>query len=158
MADTLNTISVISFVAAGVFAALAAALWFLFKIPAVIGDLSGRTARKSIERMRQNNERTGSKSYKTSEKNRLRGKLTSTMEGMGGMPNGENGETGLLKENLAGEYAGQETGLLTDAEAGRKAEDTVPLDGVEEKIARKAPSVSVRLLEEVMLIHTEETI
>lgn len=36
----------------------------LFKIPIVIGDLSGRTAKKSIERMRLNNEKTGNKSYK----------------------------------------------------------------------------------------------
>ena len=76
------TISVIFFIAAGVFAVLAIALWFLFKIPIVIGDLSGRTAKKSIERMRLNNEKTGNKSYKTSKSNLERGKLTGTMEGM----------------------------------------------------------------------------
>ena len=62
-------VSVIFFIAAGVFAVLAIALWFLFKIPIVIGDLSGRTAKKSIERMRLNNEKTGNKSYKTSKSN-----------------------------------------------------------------------------------------
>lgn len=82
MADILNTVSVIFFIAAGVFAVLAIALWFLFKIPIVIGDLSGRTAKKSIERMRLNNEKTGNKSYKTSKSNLERGKLTGTMEGM----------------------------------------------------------------------------
>jgi len=38
--------------AAGVFAALAVILWFVFRIPTVAGDLSGRNARKSVEQMR----------------------------------------------------------------------------------------------------------
>lgn len=61
MAETLSVISTVSFMVSGVFAVIAAAVWFLFKIPSVIGDLSGRTARKSIERMRINNERSGDK-------------------------------------------------------------------------------------------------
>ena len=97
MADILNTVSVIFFIAAGVFAVLAIALWFLFKIPIVIGDLSGRTAKKSIERMRLNNEKTGNKSYKTSKSNLERGKLTGTMEGMK-QSDEANAETGLLNE------------------------------------------------------------
>jgi len=53
MAQTLETISILFFVAAGVFAALAALLWFVLRIPAVAGDLSGRNARRSIEEMRK---------------------------------------------------------------------------------------------------------
>ena len=55
MAETLSLISLISFLAAGVFAVLAVVLWFVFHIPTVAGELSGRTARKSIERMRKSN-------------------------------------------------------------------------------------------------------
>ena len=48
-------------------------------IPNVIGDLSGRNARKSIERMRKSNENTGRKSYRSSAVNAARSKLTEAM-------------------------------------------------------------------------------
>ena len=102
MAETLSTISVVSFIAAGIFVVLAIAQWFLFNIPAVWGDLSGKNARKSIERMRKNNEKSGNKYYKSSKTNVERGKLTGTMEGAGKTDNyGNSDETGLLKENMA---------------------------------------------------------
>ena len=54
MSDILNIISLVSFVLAGILLVLAVVLFFVFKIPSVWGDLSGKNARKSIERMRQN--------------------------------------------------------------------------------------------------------
>ena len=45
MAQTLQTLSVISFVIAGACLVLAVFFWLFFKIPTVIGDLSGRTAK-----------------------------------------------------------------------------------------------------------------
>ena len=42
MAETLSMVSMVSFVAAGVCLALTVILWFAFRIPNVIGDLSGR--------------------------------------------------------------------------------------------------------------------
>lgn len=62
MAETLSMISLISFLAAGAFAVLAVILWFVFRIPTVAGELSGRTAKKSVERMRKNNEEAGKNS------------------------------------------------------------------------------------------------
>ena len=59
MAETLSMISLISFLAAGAFAILAVILWFVFRIPTVAGELSGRIAKKSIERMRKSNEEAG---------------------------------------------------------------------------------------------------
>ena len=98
MADILHMVSVISFVSAGVFAIVAIVLWFAFKIPSIVGDLSGRTARKSIEKMRENNEKIGNKAYKVSEINLERGKLTETIDKERKSSAG-NDETGLLKEN-----------------------------------------------------------
>lgn len=52
-------------------------LVFIFlKIPTVIGDLTGANARKAIENIRSHNESTGDKTYRTSQVNRERGKLT----------------------------------------------------------------------------------
>ena len=72
MAETLSMVSMVSFIAAGVCLALTVILWFAFRIPNVIGDLSGRNARKSIERMRKSNENTGRKSYRSSAVNAAR--------------------------------------------------------------------------------------
>lgn len=79
MAETLSTISLIAYIISAVFFVLAIVLFIVFKIPAVIGDLSGKNARKSIERIRLNNVRTGDKSYRSSKTNIERGKLTETI-------------------------------------------------------------------------------
>lgn len=55
---------------------LAVILFFVLKIPKVIGDLTGSTARKAIENIRNQNENTGEKVHKTSAVNRERGKIT----------------------------------------------------------------------------------
>lgn len=158
MAEILHTLSIVSFVLAVIFIVIAIVIWFVFKIPNVIGDLSGRNAKKSIARMRQNNERTGNKSYKASEKNFARGKLTGTMEGMGQLNNIE--ETGLLNENLAKEYDEQATGLLVDDVTGLLDESgkTDALDENMNVVNRKPSSIVIQLVEEVMFIHTEEVI
>ena len=59
MAEGLFLISRISFIGAGICLVLAVFLWFRLGIPAVFGELSGRTARKSIAKMRENNKRSG---------------------------------------------------------------------------------------------------
>lgn len=52
-------------------------LIFIFlKIPKVISDLSGATARKAIKTIREQNEASGDKGYKVSAFNEARGKLT----------------------------------------------------------------------------------
>ena len=79
MAETLSMISIIAFVLAGICLVATIILFIYFKIPSIIGDLSGKTARKSIEQMRQNNEKTGNKSYKPSKVNEKRGKLTDSI-------------------------------------------------------------------------------
>ena len=157
MAGTLHTLSIISFVLAVAFLILAAILWFVFKIPNVIGDLSGSNARKSIARMRQQNEKTGDKSYKASKKNFARGKLTETMEGRKNPTETE--ETGLLKENTVTGYEEENTGLLEEATGLlNDSGETESLDNKEPEGKRLAASVKIEMIEEVMMIHTDETI
>lgn len=59
-----------------VMAVTAILLFILFRIPKVIGDLSGSNARKAIENIRNSNEESGNKTYKSSYVNSQRGKLT----------------------------------------------------------------------------------
>lgn len=65
-----------SAVACGICVVMAAVLFFTLKIPKVVSDLTGRTARKAIENIRLQNEQSGDKSYQSSAVNRERGKLT----------------------------------------------------------------------------------
>ena len=128
MAGLLNTFSIISFILAVLFFVLAVIFWFVFKIPNVIGDLSGRNVRKSIANMRQSNAKAGN-----------------------------NVGTGLLRENLAKKYDEKDTGLLVDetVDGIHDSAETASLDDKFSAINRKPASVKIHIIDEAMIIHTE---
>lgn len=74
--ELLQTLSLVSYIIAGVLLLAGVALFFLLDVPKLYGDVSGRTAKKAIEAIRQQNETTGNKAYKPSAVNAERGKLT----------------------------------------------------------------------------------
>lgn len=174
MSETLSMLSLVCFGIAVILFILSIFFWFSFKIPEVYGDLSGKTARKSIEKMRVANEKSGKKSYRESKINLERGKLTATMPNMADtekMPETtlleENRatsvlspETGLLEETVS-EYS-QETALLTDSEetgllddgatGSLEATGKLPVQNVQRK------RVNLKMIDEVVLVHTKEVI
>ena len=80
-----------------------------------------------------------------------RGKLTGTMEGMK-QSDEANAETGLLNENLARDFDDQATEILVE-------DETMLLDGN----AKTAPldsanAITIKLIDSVKIIHTEEVI
>lgn len=177
-AEILSLISTISFVIAAISFVLAAFFWFYFKIPSVIGDLSGRTAKKSIARMRASNERAGGQGYKPSAANASRGKLTVTMQHSRGLvadskkkpatapkkkaPAGDvMPETGLLATNQAVVADGQQTDLLEGSEATGLLVDedaTASLHEEPKAPVKRTGGKKLTMLDEVMLIHTDEVI
>lgn len=166
MAQTLQTLSIISFAVAGVCLVLAIFFWFFFKIPTVIGDLSGRTARKSIAKMRAANEKTGAKSYKESKTNAERGKLTGTMPDSGKLkkkkdvPDDGKPETGLLADNMVEGLDSEATGMLGSETTGLLIDEnaTAPLDSPAHKQVPRTGGKKLEIIEEVMIIHTDEVI
>lgn len=94
--ELLQTLSLVSYILAGVFLIVAIALFFLLDVRKLIGDISGANARKAIENIRQQNESSGDKAYKPSPVNAARGRLTDKisqsgrlqprLSGMGGSP------------------------------------------------------------------------
>lgn len=166
MAETLSTLSLISYIAAGVFLVISIFLWVFLRIPRVIGDLSGRTARKSIEKMRHANEKTGVKSYRESKVNMERGKVTNPIIHPNEVPAwktapGDRPVTELLKENRAEGALAEETAMLeSQATTLLKEEDmnaTMPLEPVP-KPGKPQNGVKLRMLDEVILINTQEVI
>ena len=173
MAQTLQALSVISFVIAGACLVLAVFFWLFFKIPTVIGDLSGRTAKKSIAKMRAANEKTGTKSYKESRINAELGKLTGTIPNLGKpdksqrTPHDGKPETGLLTENKADGFESEATGMLDEATGilgsettGLLVDDnaTAPLASLPRKFPAHSSGKQLEMIEEVMLVHTKEVI
>jgi len=166
ISEILSLISVASFIAAGIFLILAVFFWFRFKIPEVIGDLSGRTARKSIARMRAYNEQSGNKSYRASSVNVSRGKITSQMTEKNEdiaktSEEDRRPQTSLLSENNASAPASQQTELLdSEQTAGLPVDSdaTIALHGEGSGMIRRSGGKKLDMLDEVIMIHTQEVI
>ena len=174
-AEILSLISVIAYVVAGVCFALAVFFWFFFKIPSVVGDLSGRTAKKSIAKRRESNERASARGYRPSATNLNRGKVTDPIKPKVKTPQADNSheadmpETGLLDSNRATAATAEQTELLNDGAtellvnegATELLEDAGATAVLTEEPAAPVQRVGgkkMTMLEEIMLIHTDEVI
>lgn len=169
MAEILSVISIISFVLACMCLILTVIFFVRFKIPSVIGDLSGRNARRSIEQLRQTNMKGGDRTFRSSQTNIERGKLTETMHNTGMEAQKQNRsadetqETELLVETGSCVTA-DPTELLVDENATELLADenvTAPLNAEDQKPAeekKRGRKISIELLEEIMFVHTEEEI
>lgn len=185
MADQLSIISFILFIAAGVFGVIAILFWFIFSIPQVVGDLSGRTAKKSIQQIRNMNEKSGKKIYKSSKVNEARGKLTETMrhekmqekkqekmqeirkeniQELTREKKQENPlfETELLVDNNSHLEQSEATGLLVDdTETGLLEEEmeTAPLMQPKPvKHTKKTKQIKLTMIDDIIMVHTDEAI
>ena len=139
--------------------------WINFKIPRVIGDLTGRTARKSIAKMRASNEASGNKSYRPSAANVNRGKLTDTMPDLvklnkqASIPTTfDKVQTGILEENKISGKSAEPTVILDDnaTELLLDSEETELL--AKEAQAKRKTAKKLRMLDEVIYTHTDEVI
>lgn len=83
-ASAWYTVAIIGFSLAGAFLIASVILFVKLKIPAVIGDLSGRTVAREIDAIRNANITTGDKHYRPGRINAERGKLTEPMVGADG--------------------------------------------------------------------------
>lgn len=74
--DIYRYMFIIAAILCGIMFVASVLIFILLKIPKVISDLSGATARKAIKTIREQNEASGDKGYKVSAFNEARGKLT----------------------------------------------------------------------------------
>ena len=150
-------------IACGVMLVLSVILFFTLRIPKVISDLTGRTARKAIENIRMQNEQTGDKTYQSSAVNLERGKLTDKISNSGrivprdGTPFG----TGVITEKISTQKlteqdSANETTLLTDQNETTVLEPMIGETMVLEDIQPQMPVFSVEF--EITFIHTDELI
>lgn len=122
MAKTLTDLSTVFFIVAAVGLVLAVFLWVFFNIPKVIGDLSGKTAKRSVAKIRAANEQSGYKSYRPSEANVLRGKLTE--------PVPEEEKRKRMRSAQAKGYYSKGTGDMTEGKSTSHLSDAPNMPGV----------------------------
>ena len=135
----------------GIMAITSVFLFFYLKIPRVIGDLTGATARKAIEEIRQQNESSGHKTYKSSLVNQERGKLTDKISPSGNLyPR----ETDPLGGAMATEKIGTEQLYYESGET-----DVLDTTGSEETSVLSNVMTDAFVVEhEITFIHTNEMI
>lgn len=197
IANVTEKLSVIFFVLAVICLALAIFTFIYFKIPEIIGDLSGRNAKKSIERMREDNEKGGRKTHhptpvaydrgtitrpiddgkkETKKKKSKSGKLTQTQQprNVGGeqtLPladfdgttplNGAEQTTFLGADPATGNmpYGDATAPLSQDVNATQVLnEGTQVLNQSQQQTPMFQSAVSFKMIQDIVLVHTEEII
>lgn len=140
MAQVYQTISMAAFLLAGISLAAAIFCWFKFDIHKIIGDLSGWTAKRSIEKMRIENEREGK---------RVRYPVKQQFEAE---------KIQIKQEEQTSLLQGEETALLQNVQEGNfllEEEGTQPLG---EYPASANEGEIFWMIQDILLIHTNEII
>ncbi len=151
--------------------AVAILLFFLFKIPTVIGDLNGSNARKAIENIRSLNESTGDKTYQTSKVNRERGKLTDKISPSGRLEkdpshslHGAMATVKITTQELTSEDMQSNETTVLDTEPVVVSSETMVLSDVTytenetTDLSQSDTSVGFAVEFEITFIHTDEVI
>ena len=171
--DNYRLIFIVAAILCGIMLVTSILLFILLRIPKVIGDLSGATAKKAIENIRNQNEASGDKTYKTSAVNQSRGKITDKISPSGRL---QRNPSGPIAGAMATEKIGDaqppaaETAVLAEPTAAETTilggNDTTVLSGVvgnETVVLSTAPvaaqvPVAFAVEYEITYIHTNEII
>jgi len=143
-------------VLAAILLVVSVVLFFVLKIPAVIGDLSGATARKAIENIRNQNENSGEKKHGASVVNKARGRVTDKISPSGNLVRNPSANLGnafatekISTQKLVMEESVGETTVL------EMAEETTVLSYAGETTLLE----NVFVIEyEITYVHTQEVI
>lgn len=80
MAERYDTIAAVAYVLAALLFLITAFLFWRLRIPSLLGEITGSTARKAIQNMQKNKENPGKPLYTTGQMNRMRGLRTGSMK------------------------------------------------------------------------------
>lgn len=165
--DTYRYIFIGAAILCGVMLIASILIFILMKIPKVISDLSGATAKKAIKEIREQNERTGDKSYQVSQVNRNRGKLTDKISPSGNIIQQSQNQMGygLQTTKIATQQLQpEETSVLSSNETTvlmANADETTVLtaNAANETTVLDAPTEVAFVIEyDITYIHTQEII
>jgi hypothetical protein len=160
--EMFRLIFIIAAILSAVMLSISVLLFFLLKVPKLVGDLSGRNARLAIESIRAQNFSTGEKVYGPSPVNKERGKITDNIASghavSGGLLYGT-----IMTDNLEAQSYMNETTLLPAVEAQSFTNETTVLPAINETTTADTPdSVTIgggiTIIGEMTFIHTDEVI
>ncbi|MBR1930871.1 MAG: hypothetical protein IJ833_05270 [Lachnospiraceae bacterium] len=115
--EMLQTISLIGYIMSGIFLAVTIILFFVLKVPKLVGDISGATARKAIEDIRQQTE--NSRMGEISKVNLSRGKLTDKISASGRLlHNTGNLGVSVVTQKISTQELSPETTMLLSEDFG----------------------------------------
>ena len=142
----------------GFFVIVSTVLFFKLKILSVVGDLSGVTARKAIENIRNQNAATKNKAHKSSPVNQERGKLLSSESGgvyvnVGTEKIMGSEETTVLKTNSA-----KDSTTLMPSHTNELPFDTDNFLQPEETTVLETVGSFVEIEEKITFIHSNESV
>ena len=172
MADILSKISIGMFIVAVIFFIIAIILFVVFNIPYVVGDLSGKNAQRSIEKLRAVNEKTENKSYRSGTLKVERGKITAPIN-LADNKNVGSPRYNATETSLLGNHGNVSVNNIEQTRALMNNDDTQPLFNGEENntVALKNNTYincnveekcgickKIQIIEEVIMIHTDEVL
>lgn len=98
--ELLNTLSLVSYIVAGVLLLLSVALFFLLDVPKLYGEITGKTAKKAIDAIQKHNESSKANGYDSNKHSRS--KLTDKISKSGRITSyGDGGSIGVSTEKIA---------------------------------------------------------
>ena len=186
--EVYRYIFLIAAILCGVMLLVSVLLFIFLRIPKVISDLTGATARKAIKNIREQNERSGEKLHKVSAFNRDRGMLTDKISASGNLQRQPNNNlhvgiqtSKIGTQNLVPDQVASETTLLQSETTLLQSEttllqpqmigETAPLgaehtlglnvdySGETSVLSQKPAQVTVfEILYDITYIHTNERI
>lgn len=168
MASIFKTVSIVLFVLAVLCLTIGIITFVVFKIPNVIGDLSGRNARKSIEQMRKTNEKGGKKSHRPHPVASDRGARTEQIKESKKFSNNSVQKQSVKPKPIVSDGSGV-TDVLEDINAtvnlnydqnGTEIlnEGTQVLSNEVIQSALNETTVNFKMIQNIILIHTDEVI
>lgn len=167
--DVYRYIFIGAAVLCGILFVISVLLFILLKIPKVISDLSGATARKAIKNIREQNEASGDKGYKVSAFNEARGKLTDKISPSGNVIQQQQAQmrgidtSKISTQELLVDEAANQTTVLAQTSAGETSVLTGPSGETSvlaetAELTEAANDVLFVIEREITFIHSEEII
>lgn len=146
------------------FFAITVFLFFKLKIRSVIGDISGATAKKAIENIRNQNAQTKNKAHRSSPVNQARGKITDKITPSGKLLSATSGgiyvNVGTEQIESVQEKGNEESDATTllRAQTNRLKNREEQFDYSEETTVLESVDAFIQIEEEITFVSSEEEI
>lgn len=168
MANIFSISTIVLFALASVCLLFAIFAFITFKIPNIIGDLTGRNARRSIEQMRQENEKGGKKSHRPHPVASDRGTLTEQIKESKKLSQKSVQKQTAKPKTIVPDGSGA-TDVLEDINAtvnlNYDKNGTEILNGGTQVLSNEViqsalneTTVNFKMIQDIVLIHTDEVI